>query len=184
MKQYDEMTAAEREFYDDCVFSVRISNVLERLGIATYDQLCLLSEADLLRQENFGRKSLNEVKATLTHKGRTLASRSPLYPLWEGQKPVTIKDPRFYNADGTIKTGNDFLRALIGAYPDRVEVWATPEAASKSMEATVTEKGEAVQPGLADRTAGERVVRVNFNPSGNALVEQIKQLTAGLIDLI
>ncbi len=38
------------------------------------------------------------------------------------------KDPRFYCPDGRIKTGADFLRALLDAFPDRVRVGNMTEA--------------------------------------------------------
>ena len=46
--------------------SVRTSNCLYHMGLTTLGELASLSEAELLRQPNFGRKSLNEVKALLS----------------------------------------------------------------------------------------------------------------------
>ena len=49
----------------DIDLSVRTSNCLYHMGLTTLGELASLSEAELLRQPNFGRKSLNEVKALL-----------------------------------------------------------------------------------------------------------------------
>jgi DNA-directed RNA polymerase alpha subunit len=45
-----------------CEFTVRTINCLENEGIEYLDQLQDLSEGDMLRTPNFGRKSLNELK--------------------------------------------------------------------------------------------------------------------------
>ena len=50
----------------DIDLSVRTSNCLYHMGLATLGELASLSDAELLRQPNFGRKSLNEVKALLS----------------------------------------------------------------------------------------------------------------------
>lgn len=50
---------------DDMDFSVRTLNCLRKDGIATLGELIEHSEADLMQIRNFGRKSLNEVKAKL-----------------------------------------------------------------------------------------------------------------------
>ena len=44
----------------DIDLSVRTSNCLYRMGLATLGELASLSDVELLRQPNFGRKSLNE----------------------------------------------------------------------------------------------------------------------------
>jgi len=43
-------------------------------GITTYEKLARMSESELLRTANFGRKSLNEVKETLLARGLRLAN--------------------------------------------------------------------------------------------------------------
>ena len=53
----------------DIDLSVRTSNCLYRMGLTTLGELACLSDAELLRQPNFGRKSLNEVKALLSSTG-------------------------------------------------------------------------------------------------------------------
>ncbi len=50
----------------DIDLSVRTSNCLYRMCLATLGELASLSDVELLRQPNFGRKSLNEVKALLS----------------------------------------------------------------------------------------------------------------------
>lgn len=50
----------------DVDLSVRTSNCLYNMGLTTLGELASLSEGELLRQPNFGRKSLNEVKALLS----------------------------------------------------------------------------------------------------------------------
>jgi hypothetical protein len=45
--------------------SIRTANCLKNEGIATYEKLARMSEAEVLRIPNFGRKSLNELKEAL-----------------------------------------------------------------------------------------------------------------------
>ena len=47
---------------EDFVFSVRTSKILKRLGLETIGEVMLFASGDLLSQENFGRKSLKEVR--------------------------------------------------------------------------------------------------------------------------
>lgn len=46
-------------------FSTRVSNDLFRAGITTVKELTKLSDAELLRMPNLGRRSLNEVREVL-----------------------------------------------------------------------------------------------------------------------
>ena len=50
----------------DIDLTVRTSNCLYRMGLTTLGELARLSDTELLMQQNFGRKSLNEVKALLS----------------------------------------------------------------------------------------------------------------------
>lgn len=50
---------------DRLPLSVRASNALKAIGIKTVGDLDSLSDSDLLRHNNFGRKSLNELRAVL-----------------------------------------------------------------------------------------------------------------------
>lgn len=54
---------------DDLDFSVRTINCLKKEGITTVGELAALSEDELLRLRNFGRKSLTEVREKLTELG-------------------------------------------------------------------------------------------------------------------
>lgn len=49
----------------DLVLSVRTRNVLTTLGMQTIGEVMLTSETSLLKQKNFGRKSLNELKSII-----------------------------------------------------------------------------------------------------------------------
>lgn len=52
--------------------SVRAANCLNNANITTVGQLAQKSEADMLKYRNFGKKSLNEIKAKLTELGLSL----------------------------------------------------------------------------------------------------------------
>src|SRR3954453_22925148 len=54
--------------------SPRSANCLMYMGITTYEKLARLSESELLRIPNFGRRSLNEVKESLLARGLRLAN--------------------------------------------------------------------------------------------------------------
>ena len=60
------------DFLDPDLFSVRVNNVFEFAGIQTWDQLAQMTEKELLRIPNMGRKSLHEIKEELAVKGRSL----------------------------------------------------------------------------------------------------------------
>lgn len=57
---------------DELELSVRSSNCLKNTGIVYIGELVRLSESKLLRTPNFGRKSLNEIKAVLEQMGLSL----------------------------------------------------------------------------------------------------------------
>lgn len=59
--------------------SIRTSNCFKNAGITSLEQLTSMTQADLLRLENFGRKSLNQVEEALHQKGLKI-SRSLLDP--------------------------------------------------------------------------------------------------------
>jgi DNA-directed RNA polymerase subunit alpha len=56
----------------DMEFSVRTSNVLYKMGIKTFKDLISVSEQTYLKEKNFGRKSLNEIKEIVAHYGYTI----------------------------------------------------------------------------------------------------------------
>jgi len=65
---------------DELELSVRSSNCLEALNIKYVGELVQLTENQLLRTKNFGRKSLNEIKERLQEMGLTLGMRLPNFP--------------------------------------------------------------------------------------------------------
>ncbi len=52
--------------------SVRAANCLNNANITTVGELCMKTEAEMLKYRNFGKKSLNEIKAKLTEFGLSL----------------------------------------------------------------------------------------------------------------
>jgi DNA-directed RNA polymerase subunit alpha len=72
---------------DDMDFSVRTGNCLRKDGVSTVGELIERSESDLMQIRNFGRKSLNEVKAKLAEMGLRLAgSEDDDFALEEGEE--------------------------------------------------------------------------------------------------
>ncbi len=65
---------------DELELSVRSSNCLEALGIKYLGELVQLTEAQLLRTKNFGRKSLNEIKERLQEMGLSLGMQLQNFP--------------------------------------------------------------------------------------------------------
>lgn len=61
-----------RPWNDELLVSGRTYHRLEAIGVKTLGDVCDLTESDLLRGRNFGRKSLNEVKAELAKMGLKL----------------------------------------------------------------------------------------------------------------
>jgi DNA-directed RNA polymerase subunit alpha len=64
---------------EDMDFSVRTFNCLRKDGVATIGELIERSESDLMQIRNFGRKSLNEVKAKLKDMGLGLVGAEGEY---------------------------------------------------------------------------------------------------------
>ena len=60
---------------DELELSVRASNCLKTANIRTISDLVGKTEAELLKTKNFGKKSLNEIKAILTEMGLGLGMR-------------------------------------------------------------------------------------------------------------
>ncbi len=52
--------------------SVRAANCLNNANITTVGELCMKTEAEMLKYRNFGKKSLNEIKAKLVEYGLSL----------------------------------------------------------------------------------------------------------------
>jgi len=64
----------ENVLVDELELSVRTAHCLKNLGIRTVGQLAATTETELLRSENFGRKSLRELKEVLSNLGVELGS--------------------------------------------------------------------------------------------------------------
>ncbi len=65
---------------DELELSVRSANCLKNAGIKLIGELVSKSEAEMLKTQNFGRKSLNEIKDILTDMGLTFGMRLDTFP--------------------------------------------------------------------------------------------------------
>ena len=65
---------------DDLELSVRSMNCLKGENIVYLGDLVVKTEADMLKTPNFGRKSLNEIKAVLTNYGLAFGMNIPSWP--------------------------------------------------------------------------------------------------------
>ena len=65
---------------DELELSVRSANCLKNAGIKLIGELVSRSEAEMLKTQNFGRKSLNEIKDILTEMGLTLGMKIDGFP--------------------------------------------------------------------------------------------------------
>lgn len=75
------------------MFSVRLRNCLLNLGtVGNLDDLCNLTDMELLRTPNFGRKSLDELKTFLLTIGRNLNGRDKLASIKEYKKKISQTD--------------------------------------------------------------------------------------------
>lgn len=70
----------------DLNFSVRTFNCLRKVGIATVGELIAHSESELMAIKNFGRKSLNEVKAKLAEMSLSLRDAGEYIPPAEDEE--------------------------------------------------------------------------------------------------
>lgn len=70
--------SVEAVHVDELEFSVRTACCLRNLGVRTVGQLATMTEAELLRTQNFGRKSLKELKDILGSLGVELGSTTIL----------------------------------------------------------------------------------------------------------
>lgn len=77
-------------------FSVRVLNCLAYERIETVDDLCALSERDLLNMRRFGPSSLRDVKHRLSTIGRSLrddrSARRKVIAAWRGASNVIEQD--------------------------------------------------------------------------------------------
>jgi len=65
---------------DDLELSVRSANCLKNAGIQYIGELVQKTEAEMLKTQNFGRKSLNEIKDILAEMGLSLGSKVDFHP--------------------------------------------------------------------------------------------------------
>jgi DNA-directed RNA polymerase subunit alpha len=65
---------------DELELSVRSANCLKNAGIKLIGELVSRSEAEMLKTQNFGRKSLNEIKDILADMGLTLGMKLDNFP--------------------------------------------------------------------------------------------------------
>jgi len=65
---------------DELELSVRSANCLKNAGIKLIGELVSRSEAEMLKTQNFGRKSLNEIKDILVDMGLTLGMKLDSFP--------------------------------------------------------------------------------------------------------
>jgi DNA-directed RNA polymerase subunit alpha len=65
---------------DELELSVRSANCLKNAGIKLIGELVSRSEAEMLKTQNFGRKSLNEIKDILADMGLTLGMKLESFP--------------------------------------------------------------------------------------------------------
>lgn len=60
---------------DELELSVRSANCLQNANIRYIGELCMKTEAEMLKTKNFGRKSLNEIKEILAEMGLSLGMK-------------------------------------------------------------------------------------------------------------
>jgi DNA-directed RNA polymerase subunit alpha len=65
---------------EELELSVRSANCLKNAGIKMIGELVSRSEAEMLKTQNFGRKSLNEIKDVLAEMGLTLGMQLENFP--------------------------------------------------------------------------------------------------------
>lgn len=76
---------------DEIELTVRSANCLENIGVKYIGELAQMTEAELLRTKNFGRKSLTEIKELLTEMGLSLGMKLDGFPTRE--QLDQIKEP-------------------------------------------------------------------------------------------
>ncbi|MFO7601026.1 MAG: DNA-directed RNA polymerase subunit alpha [Candidatus Desulfacyla sp.] len=92
----EEIEDVEREKLNENLFrpvsdlelSVRSANCLQNAKISLIGELVQKTDAEMLKTKNFGRKSLNEIKAILEEMGLFLGMKIPHFP----SSPITHED--------------------------------------------------------------------------------------------
>ena len=75
--------------------SVRSANCLKNANITLIGELVQKTESEMLKTKNFGRKSLNEIKAILSEMGLSLGMKLEDFPPFkhpEGQDEIMEKE--------------------------------------------------------------------------------------------
>ena len=83
MVQEEEREKFNENLYrsvDELELSVRSANCLKNAGIKLIGELVSRTEAEMLKTQNFGRKSLNEIKDILLEMGLTLGMKLESFP--------------------------------------------------------------------------------------------------------
>jgi len=137
---------------DDAGLSTRVRNALLGLQVTDIKQLATLSEHDLLRSPNLGRKSLDEIRDLLGRHGLVLGMVFPPEPQPEAEAP---RPPR---------TPFD-LRACLARRLAQLEQWAAqgcPSAANVVGACSLGAHGNTTDP----RTARRYLVQATRDGSG------------------
>lgn len=77
---------------DDLELSVRSYNCLKNANIRTIGELVQKTDAEMLKTRNFGKKSLNEIKAILTEMGLSLGMKFENFPMGPQKLVVDTKE--------------------------------------------------------------------------------------------
>jgi DNA-directed RNA polymerase subunit alpha len=72
--------------------SVRSANCLKNANIKLIGELVQKTEAEMLKTQNFGRKSLNEIKSILAEMGLSLGMELPNFPAADVIDNVDIEE--------------------------------------------------------------------------------------------
>ncbi|QQR80811.1 MAG: DNA-directed RNA polymerase subunit alpha [Deltaproteobacteria bacterium] len=73
---------------EELELSVRSANCLQNANIRYIGELCIKTEAEMLRTKNFGRKSLNEIKEILAEMGLGLGMKLDGWTMPTDEKPL------------------------------------------------------------------------------------------------
>ncbi len=71
---------------DELELSVRSANCLQNANIRYIGELCIKTEAEMLKTKNFGRKSLNEIKEILSEMGLNLGMKLDSWTMPVGEE--------------------------------------------------------------------------------------------------
>jgi DNA-directed RNA polymerase subunit alpha len=96
----------------DLELSVRSANCLQNAKISLIGELVQKTDAEMLKTKNFGRKSLNEIKAILEEMGLFLGMKIPHFP----SSPIADDEEEEGEEAGSDKKREEDMEAE--AYPD------------------------------------------------------------------